>query len=262
MAENIQNRPFLHGEFLRSLWHDHVQWTREVIVTAIWLIRRNVHIRDMGGEFVSFVGEKAYAAARDRLLLNQEHIALYTFSDKNTRKKVKEGYEAISEEYEAKLKAHIVGAQSILQAIESVIKDGGSIATEIIGTEEETKLTETGVKEIDQWYDQADDIAITLMPYLQHVWMSKAAHLLSLKKSLYKHLWQTLLEALQYLNEEYKDSIETYEEAQTHMAYFSDSIHSWVSIHENLEKRQKKEVDEGKKRKYTGMKLLLQELNQ
>ena len=38
--------------------------------------------------------------------------------------------------------------------------------------------------------------------------------------------------------------------------------HSWVSIRENLEKRQKKEVDEGKKRKYTGMKLLLQELNQ
>jgi len=34
----------LHKECtLRGLWHEHVQWTREAIVTAIWLVRQNAH---------------------------------------------------------------------------------------------------------------------------------------------------------------------------------------------------------------------------
>lgn len=188
---------------LRRLWHEHVQWTREAIITAIWLIRAGKP---------AFENEKAFKAVSTRLLQNQTDIS-QKLIPKNPRR---------ANQLRDLLRAHIIGAVDILKLVRDMAVSGKDVsmntAQKIIGTEPITFLR-TGIREIDAWYDNGREISLFLNIFPKDP--------IVIQHAFNTHLHQTLEEAFLYLNENYEQSVRVYDKGQTHMQIFSDAIYAY-----------------------------------
>ena len=70
---------------------------------------------------------------------------------------------------------------------------------------------------IESWYVNGDEIIEFLE---ENIRIPRSAG----APDFYTHLWQTIMEAVQYLNEAYAESIQTVDQATDHILVISDSI--------------------------------------
>lgn len=226
IALNDQPRPIMRS-VLRQLWQEHVSYTREVIMATF---NATKSVTTQSGDKPPSL-ERARVSSVERLLKNQDDIGSVLGAALSSP--------FTGETLSRYLRGHIVGAAKILG--QAVTTSGLSTerALTLLGNDKTIRpsalqpatsdlssdqvidgsgTSATLKAAIEQWYDNGAAIVELLLGVLPSLERQ------TLEPAFNTHLYQTIVEAVHYLNGEYDQSIKTADAATDHMLVVSDVL--------------------------------------